>query len=124
MQPLEKTLWIALVALLLLRYGGGVVAPVVPDGPLHAVVVYETLDTSPELARMLTALRTPPESDKIKAAGHRLDALDDEHPTVKSEWLLGVTPPALVILNSAGGLVKASPLPTTVDGVLEAMGVK
>lgn len=49
---------------------------VTPSGPRQILLVYESSDTTPELARAITALRVGPAAEYLQSKGHTLDVLD------------------------------------------------
>ena len=73
-------LLIALIALAALSQfgGGGGVLPIVPSGPKTAIIVYETEDTSVDLASLFTSLRHGPIAERIAKDGHQLLILDKD----------------------------------------------
>jgi hypothetical protein len=119
MPTLERNLWIALAVLLLLKHGGvgGVVAP---SGPLRVVIIRESLDDTPELARLINALRNGPAAEYLAAKGHVLDVLDDDHPSVVADWTEGVQLPAVAVLDGkTQQVLYREPLPATADELVE-----
>lgn len=132
MQVPNKIACSILVALVLVKLtGSGGASPFAPAGPLRIVIVRESLDTSPELARIVNALRNGPAAAYLKTKGHRLDVLDDDvvdengKPQVAPAWVEGLALPVLVMLDGkTGRIVSREPLPATADAVLAALQAK
>lgn len=103
--------------------------PVVPTvGPFQVSIIYETSETTPELARVFINLRTGSADAYLKANGHTLNILDDDltdangKPSVLvSRWAPLGKLPEMVIGTPAGKVVWRGPVPATADGVIEAI---
>lgn len=98
------------LALVLLRLTGTGASPLAPAvrGPLRVVIVHETLDTTPQLARLITALRRDGNEveEYLRTKQHTLDVLDDDHQSVDAAWFAGVRLPAVVLLDANTGQVQ------------------
>ena len=104
--------------------------PVVVPGKRQVVVLYESSDKSPELARVLTGLRTGSSNKYLLDNGHEFYILDadekDENgqPSVvvkKFKDMAGDTPmPALIIQDLASGdILDKKKLPATDQATIE-----
>ena len=122
-------LLIALIALAALSQfgGGGGVLPIVPSGPKTAIIVYETEDTSVDLASLFTSLRHGPIAERIAKDGHQLLIMDKDTKDERKQPLPLLarfapysTIPELIIADKAGQtLVKRYPLPASPNAVAE-----
>lgn len=107
--------------------------PVV-EGKRSILIVRETADATPDVARMITALRTPPHADYLKSKGHTLAILDDDSvdengnpsPLVEA-WrphFAGMTLPVVFVIDPAGGkLIHKQSIPSTAtaDDVMQIL---
>lgn len=127
---------LALVVLLGVVNGGAlqgcdwdIPSVITPDveGPLRAVILNETEDSTPAYARLYTALRTGTADAWFAERGHKLDIIDDDLDRpyrALCEQEAGATRPALVILgNGDKDVVATHPVTeeTTADNVVEWM---
>jgi hypothetical protein len=117
---LENIVWATLVVLLLVRYSGGSIFAPAVDGPLRVVIVRESLDDTPAMARLITALRNGPAAEYLTTKGHALDVLDDDHPSVVADWTEGVQLPAVAVLDGkTQQVLYREPLPATADELVK-----
>lgn len=127
MKPNQRlSLLLASASLVLFALGGGGV-PFVPSTPgvRNIVVLREAADTTPDLARLTTALRAGEPAKYLKEKGHKLLILDDDsldengQPPKLLTTLLALNPPlpSLFVLNG-DAVLHQGPLPASADEVL------
>ena len=103
-----------------------------PAGLRTVLILRESADTTPELARVITSLRAGQQSQYIKSKGHSLlvlqidDVGSDGKPLpVAESWkreVAGLTMPVLIIIDQTTKQIVAKfPLPKTADGVIETL---
>jgi hypothetical protein len=86
--------------------------PPVVEGKRAVLIIRESADSTPEVARMITGLRNAPHADYLKSKGHTLSILDDDavdaigqpSPLVAAwrEHFAGMTFPVVFILDPNG----------------------
>ncbi len=115
----------------------GVPAPPVPPEPDPApptpptpnpgkrklVIVRESAQQSPELARVITALRAGAEAKYLKEHGHLLSVYDDDE--LSADWqalISGVTLPAVFYVDPVTNvLLDKSPVPAKASAVIDTL---
>lgn len=108
----------------------GPMPPPGPPGQRTVVIIRETADSTPELARMIVSLRAGTQAKYLADKGHPLLILDDDavdqagKPAAIVEKLRphfkDIKLPALLILDGER-VVNNEPLPPTADAVIEAV---
>lgn len=99
--------------------------PVVVD-KLDVLIVRETEDTTPELARAITSLRSGPSAEYLAGKGHRLQVLDDDATDAAGQPVKVLQPfapfavPELLLLAD-GTLIHRQALPATADEVISVI---
>lgn len=112
--------------------------PPVVEGKRALLIIRESADSTPNVARMITALRNPPHSSYLKEKGHTLSVLDDDavdaegKPSALVEaWrshFAGMTLPVVFIIDPNGNkLIHKESLPESagadaVMGLLKKFG--
>lgn len=97
-----------------------------PAGPRHLVIVRESADDTPDVARLLTNLREGAIAQQLAAAGHRVTILDDDdrdaagQPVPVLEAYKPFTLPELLVLTQQDKLVRRLKLPDSATQVVEA----
>lgn len=110
---------------------GSPTPPTPTTGPRNVYIIRETEDSTPAIANLLTSLRTGAAEAYLTSKQHTLWILDDDatnpdgtpSPAVQ-QWLAkleGTPIPALIVADKENKLLSKQPLPTTVDGVLDAL---
>ena len=104
--------------------------PPVEEGQRRLVIIRETEETTPALARTLTALRTGTVAQYFASKGHTLDIVDDDSVDQSGQpvkWIedlesLGVPEPAFFILDpQTTAVIYKQPLPATPGEILAAV---
>lgn len=108
-----------------------VVVPEVQDGPRQILIVHESLDRTPEVAAIFTALRAGEPAKYIADNGHTLAILDDDtgNPDGAPAEILAKHKaaidlaglPCVLIIDPAGKVLGSSKLPESADGVIELL---
>lgn len=105
--------------------GGGVVLPVTPSETTLAII-YESADTTPELANLLVMLRNGTAAETLKARKCELvavdkDVTDHENKPLPVITLAGqITVPEMILYDRpATRVIKRAACGKTVDSVLE-----
>lgn len=90
--------------------------PVV-EGKRALLIIRESADSTPAVARMITNLRNPPNSDYLKSKGHTLAVLDDDSvdadgkpSAIVEAWrpqFAGMTLPVLFVIDPNGNKLVA-----------------
>lgn len=127
MKPFDKAIGALLIALILIRVNGGIVAPTV-SGPARVVIVQETGERMPPAQKdMLVEIQTGkgPVASYLKSRLHSVQVLDDDakdengQSVVSGGWIEGVRLPAVVILGAkTGQVLHRGQLPATPDELL------
>lgn len=122
---------LALIALWILLGGKLPWNPLVPPAPevgtRNVLIVRETEDTTPEQARLATALRTGAHAEYLKTKGHTLRILDDDavnengQPVAELAKYKPFTIPELLIIAPPDKLLHRGPLPATAEAVIETL---
>lgn len=127
MRPIRPWQIAAWVAIAYLAFGPEIALPAIPwlpsvGGPRHLVIVRESADDTPQIARTLTNLRQGTIAKQLADAGHKLTILDDDEAGVPVlEKFKPFTPPELLVLTLSGDkLVRRKRLPDSAAQVLEA----
>lgn len=105
--------------------------PPVTVGKRTLLIVRETADSTPAMARLVTSLRQPPHATYITSKGHSLAILDDDsvdengQPTPRLEaWrphFQGMTLPALFVIDATTNAIvhkQSIPADTTADSLM------
>jgi hypothetical protein len=106
--------------------------PPVPAGARAVLILRETAESTPQLARLLTQLRTGQHAEYLRSKGHSLSILDDDavgsdgRPSPAVElWrphFAGLTLPAVLIYDPTSKVVIAKQsLPATSAEVIETL---
>ncbi len=118
-------IFLLIIAWLVLGDGGGVIGPVTPSETTLAII-YESSDTTPELANLLVMLRNGAAAETLKTRKCELVAVDKDvtdhtNKPLKVIELAGqVTVPEMILYDRpATKVIKRQPCATTVDAVLE-----
>lgn len=107
-----------------------VVPPVVTPGARVAYIIRETADSTPELNRLIVALRSGPQFDYLKSKGHKTYVWDKDAkdasggvPWVIRENAAAITelglPCVLIYDPTLNKLVAKAKLPATATGVVD-----
>lgn len=121
--------WIVIFfAAVVIVFGGKGGSPFAPaTGPRDLLIVHESGDTTPDLARVITALRTGTAAQYLAEKKHTLTILDDEatdadgKPAPLLEQFKPYTVPELLIIAPPNKVLKREPLPASADGVLSSL---
>lgn len=98
-----------------------------PVGVRSVLIVRETEDTTPEQARLATALRTGTHAEYLKTKGHSLRILDDDavnengQPVAELAKYKPFSIPELLIISPPDKLLHRGPLPKTADEVMSRL---
>lgn len=98
--------------------------PPVVSGKRSALIIHETAETTPDLARMLTALRDGEQAKYLDSKSHKLAIFDDDDPVVTAAgWrphLEGMKLPATFIMDAETKvLLHKGELPPSADAFIE-----
>jgi hypothetical protein len=106
--------------------------PPVVSGARGIAIIRETADTTPAVARLVTALRVGPHSQYLASKKHTLQVLDDDSVSgdgrasaAVEAWrpiFAGMKLPVLIIYDPVSrSVLSKEPLPTTAEAVVEAI---
>jgi len=106
-----------LLILLILQFsGGGSSAP----GERQMLVVHETADSSPAMANEILALRSGEHEAYRAGKKHKLDILDDEHPSPLLDQFKPYTLPEVLIILPPDKVLAREPF-TTADAAMDLL---
>lgn len=106
--------------------------PPVVEGKRALLIIRESADSTPALARTITALRNPPHSDYLKSHGHTLAVLDDDSvdadgkpSAIVEAWrpqFVGMTLPVIFVIDPNGNKLvgkQSFPANATADDLMK-----
>lgn len=97
-----------------------------PSGVRHLLLIRETADATPDVARMVVSLRTGKHAEYLASKSHKLHILDDDSADAKAwqPFYSDLTLPALLIIEpTSKRLLRREALPkgSTADTVMTAL---
>ena len=91
-----------------------VIVPPIPAGPRQVLILRESSEDTPTLARLFTSLQAGKLNAYLRSKGHSAFVLDDDDESQKvKDWnkALGIKLPALAILDDKGAILYKTTLP-------------